>query len=70
MNTKPPTQDHNTFTVVGSFSAARPDGRYAIVLETLEAGSIALEVNELAVMGLRRELNAIEAMMKQKPGHA
>jgi hypothetical protein len=64
------TDDYQTITVTGSFSAARPDGRYAIVLDTLEAGPIALEVNDITLKALRRELNAIEAMMKQPGGNA
>ena len=66
----PKTQDYQTVTIAGSFSVARPDGRYAIVLETLEAGAIALEVNEIVLTALRRELNAIETMMKQPTGNA
>ena len=70
MTDKRPTQDYNTVTVLRSFSAARPDGRYAIVLETKELGAIAIEVNSTSLRFLRRELDAIETMMKQKPGNA
>ena len=70
MSTKPPTQEYNTVTVLRSYSAARPDGRYAIVLETSELGAIAIEVNSTSLRFLRRELDAIETMMKQPRGSA
>jgi hypothetical protein len=70
MSTKPPTQDYNSVTVTNSFAVARPDGRYAMVLVTLEQGAIAFEMNATAIRFLRRELDAVEAMMKQPRGNA
>ena len=70
MSTKPQDQEYKTVTVTKSFAAARPDGRYSMVLETLEQGAIAFELNSIAIRFLRRELDAIELMMKSKIGNA
>ncbi len=70
MENKPQNQDYITVTVTGSQALARPDGRHAILLKTLEQGAIAFEVNATAIRFLRRELDAVELMMKSKVGNA
>ena len=70
MENKPQNQEYNTVTVTKSFAVARPDGRHAMVLVTLEQGAIAFEVNATAIRFLRRELDAIELMMKSNVGNA
>ena len=62
--------DATTITVLRSQAVARPDGRFAILLETKEAGAIAFEVDRKAIASLRREIGAIEAMMNQTPGNS
>ena len=70
MNDKPQDQEFKTVTVTKSFAVARPDGRLAMVLVTLEQGAIAFELDATAIHFLRRELDAIELMMKSKTGNA
>ena len=65
-----PSGEYNSVTVLRSFAAARPDGRWAIVLETQELGAIAFEVNEQAIYTLRKSLDAIERLKRQIPGNA
>ena len=69
MENKPKNQEFETAIVTGSQALARPDGRFAILLKTSQ-GAIALEVNSTALRFLRRELDAIELMMKSKAGNA
>ncbi len=70
MENRPQDQEYNSLTITGSQALARPDGRYAILLKTLEQGAIAFEVNATAIHFLRRELDAIETMMKSPVGSA
>jgi hypothetical protein len=67
---RPEETNIRTLTVTGSRTAGRPDGRVAIVLETLEAGPIAFEVHLQAIASLRRELAAAEAFLRQSTGSA
>jgi hypothetical protein len=64
------TRAITTVTVTGSLAVARPDGTTALVLHTREAGSIAFEVDARAVEVLRRDLAAIETMLRRPQGQA
>ncbi len=64
------TNDLTTVTVLGSNAVGRPDGRVAIRLVTLEAGSIAFEVDERAIDALRKAIRAAEKILHQRPGRA
>ncbi|OJU25552.1 MAG: hypothetical protein BGN91_07775 [Nitrobacter sp. 62-13] len=57
-------------TVTASRPLIRPDGRYAIELATAELGSIAFEVDELALFALRQAIGEIETEMNRRPGRA
>jgi hypothetical protein len=57
-------------TVLGSESLLRSDKRAAIQLVTQELGSIAFEVDQLAIAALRRHLATIESFLAQKAGNA
>ena len=59
------TNDIKTLTVLGSQALGRPDGRAAIRLNTKEFGSIAFEVDQLAIDTLRRDLTLAEQMLRQ-----
>ena len=59
-----------TFTIKGSQSLARPDGRAAILLETVERGPIAFEVTLQTIPLLRAELARAEAMLLSTGGVA
>lgn len=59
-----------TFTVTGSQSLVRPDGRAAILLMTKERGPIAFEVTLQTIPILRKELALAEAALRAAPGNA
>src|SRR5262249_19020530 len=55
---------------LGGFgTAVTPDGRVAIVFQTLE-GPIAFEVDERAIDALRREIAVAESFLRPKSGNA
>ena len=58
-----------TLTVSTSHSAARADGRKAIVLQTREWGPIALEVNKDVIETLQRQLSALQAVQEPTAKH-
>ena len=60
-----PAREIPTVTVVGSNTVARADGRTAIVLETMERGPIAFEVNLQNIELLRRQLTVAETVLRQ-----
>lgn len=60
----------DTVTVIGSRAVATADGRFALALETKEAGTIAFEVDAQAVQLLRASLDKIETLRRQSPGKA
>lgn len=62
--------DFTTITVTGSSAVATADGRYAIALTTVEAGTIAFEVNQVAIRALRESLAKIEQLQSLTPGKA
>lgn len=51
-------------TVPGSQPMVRPDGRAAVRLETRQLGSIAFEVDQLAIDALRQALAAVEKHLR------
>ena len=53
-----------TVIVTGSQPMVRPDGRAAIRLETRQLGSIAFEVDQLAIDALRQALAAAETHLR------
>ena len=59
-----------TFTVTGSQSLGRADGRVAILLVTKERGPIAFEVTLQTIPLLRAELDRVEAALRQQAGTA
>jgi hypothetical protein len=59
------TRELPTLHVLGSSTAATPDGRVAIVFQTKD-GPIAFEVDERAIAGLRREIAAAESLLRLK----
>jgi hypothetical protein len=54
-----------TVTVTGSETLLRADGRAAIQLDTRELGTIAFEVDQLAIDALRRSIAAAETHLRQ-----
>ena len=64
------TDELETITVLSSWAAATPDGRTALVLETVQSGTIAFEVDTKAVAAIRDSLASIEQLWAHKPGHA
>lgn len=63
-------RDIRTVTVIGSNTVARPDGRAAIVLETLQEGAIAFEVTLQTIPQLRQEIDAAERILRSPIGRA
>lgn len=59
-----------TVTVRSSWSAMRPDGSTALVLDTLEQGPIAFAVDQRAIDALRRELTECEKNLQAPKGSA
>lgn len=59
-----------TLTVIRSGPSATADGQIAIVIETAEAGTIALAVSRQAITVLRRQLAELEAFLDREPGQA
>jgi hypothetical protein len=59
-----------TFTVTGSQSLARADGRAAILLVTKERGPIAFEVSLETIPLLRKELDVLESALRRTAGNA
>jgi len=57
-------------TVQGSSVAASPEGVVAMVLDTIESGPIGFQVSLEICAGLRRDIAAAEAFLRQKPGNA
>ena len=57
-------------TVTRSETLMRPDGRAAILLETVELGAIAFEVDQHAIGTLRRHLSLAETFLQQRTGLA
>jgi hypothetical protein len=58
------TDDYETLTVTGSVSVARPDGG-AILLKTLERGSIVFAITLQGIAGLRQSLSEVEQHIRQ-----
>jgi hypothetical protein len=54
-----------TVTVTSSETLLRPDGRAAIQIDTRDLGTIAFEVDQLAIDALRRSIAAAEAHLRQ-----
>jgi hypothetical protein len=59
------TSDPTTMTVTSSETLVRPDGRCAILFETLEYGPIAFEVNQQPIDALRQALALAETHLRQ-----
>ena len=59
------TNTETTVMVIGSQPLVRPDGRNAILLDTLELGPIAFEVNQKSIDGLRLAIGAAETHLRQ-----
>lgn len=67
---KRPSGEFDTVKILRSFAAARPDGRYAIVLVT-QSRTIALEgLDSAGIANLRKSLDALELFQRQTPGTA
>ena len=63
------TTGYLTLIVKGSQTLFRPDGRAAILLDTL-SGPIAFEIDQQAIDTLRQQLLAAETFLKQRVGNA
>ncbi|MFT4097401.1 MAG: hypothetical protein QM651_09765 [Rhodoblastus sp.] len=70
LGAKGETQQIRQLTVVGSSVAASPEGLVAIVLETREAGTLAIPMTLESCEALRRDIAAAEGFLRQKPGTA
>ena len=62
--------DVPTLTVLASESAVRNDGTTALVLQTKEAGTIAIAVDLKGIEILRRQLAACETVLTAPKGNA
>jgi hypothetical protein len=60
--------DFPTLTIRRLWTAVRPGGRTALILETQENGPIAFEVHLEAIPALREQLDAIELALRSPAG--
>lgn len=56
---------YKTYTVKGSNSASRPDGRACLILHTTEEGQVAFEVSIQAVQALQKQLATISMFLQK-----
>ena len=66
---EPKNHDLVTLTVTGSRLVGRP-GSTALALITREAGTIAFEVDLVAIAALRKSLDLAEAQLRAVPGNS
>lgn len=59
-----------TVTVLRSWTARRADCRAGIVLETLEQGSLVIELNLKTIEIVRGQLRKLESYLKTPPSRA
>lgn len=70
MPKRPREAGYVTVTVTGSKTSMRADGSTALILRTLEGGSIAFRVDLRAIGVIRKDLAKIEAFLLQQGGSA
>jgi len=58
------TENYETLTVTGSIAVAKPDGG-AILLNTVERGSIVFAITLQGIEGLRQSLTEVEQHIRQ-----